>query len=368
MDPNIEDDTVIEQAPAEVVAPRDEVNNDVRAAIESLKNEAPAEAAEPVAEKPAVERARAPDGKFVAKDATTEPIKDAAPVKAAAPTIPPPVDDPTKASTQQPNAAAPPVSWAADVKQLWPTLPPAIQAAVLKREAEVSSGFKQKSDEVRQYQSVLAPVAEAAQARGITVDQGVQSLMAAQQFLDRDPRAAISWLAENYGVDLADLASNPPAPQQQARPDPVVAQLYQTVSSLQERIAAQDFQANLGTVESFAGKHPHWADVEDQIPALMKEIRASNSNLQGQSLLEAAYDRAVWLNPTVRAKLISEQQAEAARTAAQQVQQKAAQANRAAVSVRGSTAESRAPARPQANGSETVYDDVRRSIDQLRAG
>lgn len=361
----VEDDTAVEQAPAEVVAPRDEVNNDVRAAIESLRNDAPAETAELVAEKPAVERARAPDGKFVA-----EPIKDAAPVKAAAPTISPPVDNTAKASEQQqPNAAnAPPVSWAADVKQLWPSLPPAIQAAVLKREAEVSSGFRQKSEEVRQYQSALAPVAEAARARGITVDQGVQSLMAAQQFLERDPAGAIAWLAQTHGVDLADLASNPPAPQQQTRSDPVYTQLAQTVSQLQEQIQTQVFEKNLGAVESFAGKHPHWADVEDQIPALMQELRAGNANLQGAALLEAAYDRAVWLNPEVRNKVIFEQQAEAAKAQTAQLQQKAAQANRAAVSVKGSTADTRPPRKPDLNGAGTVHDDVRAAIEQLRAG
>jgi hypothetical protein len=359
--------------------PRDEVADDVRSAIASLRGEAPeapepppAEVAEPetaeTVETVTEDRPRGPDGKFLPK-AAAEVSKDAAPEKAAAPAPITPPSDNTKASAAQPSTAvgAPPVSWAADVKQAWPSLPPAVQQAVLKRETEVSNGFRQYSEQVRRYETAIAPVAEAAQRHGVPVETAIQRLMSAQEHLDRDPRAAIAWLAQSYNVDLSDLATNPPASQQPARSEQVVPpQVMNTISSLEQRLNGMLMDQNMSAVEQFAQANPHYGDVEDQLPGIMRELTASNPSLSGAPLLKAAYDRAIWLNPDVRAKLIAEQQAQTTQTKVAQVAAKASQAGRAAVSIKGSSAPAAAPRRPETNGND-VYADVKASIEQLRA-
>lgn len=366
------------EAPAEPVNPRDEVNDAVRAAVASLKGEAdpPAADIEVEVEGDAPAEAPAPKGDHPTDparyaDGTFKPIKqDAAPAKVAAAPDPnsPPVDNTVKASAPQPSTAAgaPPTSWAAEAKQAWASLPPAIQAAVLKRESEMSAGFAQKSEAIRQYETTLAPIAQAAQRRGISTDEALKSFLAAQDALDRDPRGAIAWLAQSYGVDLAELGANPPAAQPPARPDPVVAQLTQQVSSLQERLSFFDQQHAASVVKAFESQ-PYFADVMDDLPAIMKEVKASNPSLQGEEWMKAAYDRAIWLNPSVREKIWAAQQAEQAQVRTQQVQQKAEQAKRAAVSVKGSSGETRAPAR-RPSGDGSVFDDVSAAIAQLRAG
>lgn len=355
---------------------REDANDDVRAAIASLKGEEPeapevqepeAEAAPEGEQKPepkADERQRDDSGKFIAKD-TAKPAKDVAPAKVAAPVaekIPP--SDNTKASAPQPSTAAgaPPVSWAADAKGQWASLSPAVQAAVLKREQEASNGIRQYSEQVRNYEQALAPVAQEAQRRGMSVVDGIQRLLDGNRFLETQPVQAILWLAQKNGLNLAELATNPPA--QMPMRTEQVPQVDPRVSSLEQRIEGMLIDQNLSVVNSFAEKNPHYEKVEDQLPEIMTQLKAVNPSLSGGALLQAAYDRAIWLNQEVRDALIAERSQQSSQTQVAKVAEKQAKATKAAISVRGSSATALAPKANESKGD--VYDDVRASIAQLR--
>ena len=360
-------DPVVEEL-NEAAAPlneRDAVNEDVRAAIATLKGEEtptePSETETPPAAAKTEDRPRAADGKFAPKDV--------APAKAAAPAPQsPPAEEPTKVSAGPSTASgAPPVSWAADAKQAWTALSPAIQTAVLKREQEVSAGFRQYSEKTSAYERALAPVAQEAQRFGLSTEDGIKRLLDGQRFLETQPAQAILWLAQKHGLNLAELATNPPAPQTPVRSEAIPPQFVQHVSSLEERINGILMDQNMSAVQQFAEKNAHYATVEDQLPGLMRELTAANPALRGVPLLQAAYDRAIWLNPDVRTAMIAEQQTQATQTAATRVQEKSRASTRAAVSVKGSSGDSRPPPKPAMNGAH-VTDDVRAAIEQLRAG
>lgn len=366
------------EAPQEPVAHRDDVNNDVAAAIASLKGDSePSESgnlqerpeevaaksdADQAGQEKAVDgRPRAPDGKFLPKDT--------APVAAAADPKLPTAESPTKPS-EQPSTAqvAAPVSWSAEAKALWASAPPAIQQAVLKREQEASNGIRQYSEQVKLYERAIAPIAQEAQRRGLSTEDGIQRLMDGQRFLETQPAQAILWLSQQHGIDLADLASNPPASQQPARPDPVISQVNQTVQTLEQRLQQIEFGNNLAVAQQFAASKPHYADVEDQLPDFIREVQRIDPSLTGLALLEKAYDRAVWLNPDVRAKVQAAEHAEAEKARLAAVQAKATQATKAAVSVKGASSTAAPPRKPNGSDGGTVYDDVRATIHQLRAG
>lgn len=361
-----------------VVDHRDDIHNDVRAAYESLKNDTNptpatdlAQGAEKVAAQSGADktgttetvdgRARAPDGKFLPKDAT------AAPEKVAADTKLPTAESIAKPSDQPSQAVAAPVSWSAEAKALWASTPPAIQNAVLKRELEASNGIRQYSEKTARYEQTLAPIAQEAAKRGMSVDDATKRLMDGNTFLETQPAQAILWLAQKNGIDLADLASNPPAIQPQARPDPAFAQVSQTVQTLEQRLQQIEFGNNLTVAQQFAASKPHYADVEDQLPDFIREVQRIDPSLTGLPLLEKAYERAVWLNPDVRAKVQAAERADAEKTRLTEVAAKATQANRAAVSVKGSSANA-APVKKAAASGDTVYDDVRAAIQFYRAG
>lgn len=358
---------------------RDAINDSVRDAIASLKSEeleapetpeAPEPAADAAPAKPEQvdDRPRDATGKFLPKDKTT----DAAPVKAAAPQakLPTP-ENQTEASPAPSKAPAPPVSWSADAKQAWTTLSPAVQAAALKREQEVSDGFRQYSEQTKAYERMVAPLVTESQRRGLSPEDGLKRLLDGEIFFRTQPVQAVLWLAQQHGLNLAEIAANPPAPQTPVRSEPSIPpQFVQQLSSVEERLNSFFMDQNMSALDQFAAdpKNAHYADVEDQLPAVMRELVAANPAMKGVPLLQAAYDRAIWLNPDVRTKLIAEQHSQTQQTATQKVADKSARATRAAVSIKGSSADTRPPPKPQRNGAGHVTDDVRAAIEQLRAG
>lgn len=363
MDP--EDLEVVEaQTPAieEPISQRDEVHNDVAAAIKQLKGEdQPDPVIEEQPEPKGDERPRGPDGKFLPKEQLAAPVT-AAPEVITAP------DEATKPITQPSTAAVEaPGPWAADAKSLWASLPPAVQAAVAKREAEMNEGGRQWSEQKRRYEQTLAPLVEETQRIGIPLEAGLNAMLSAHRLLSNPQTApqAIVQLAQQAGVDLTNLASNPPAPQPQH--DPMVQQLTQTVSYLENQLNGFLQNQTLGIVNQFSEGKPHYAEVEGDILKVLPLIKAENPELSPQQWLDKAYEQAIWINPNVRAKLIAEQSQQAEHAKTEALKAKAQQAAKAAVSIKGSSnGAAMAPKMTQGAADESVYDTVRRSIHQLR--
>lgn len=316
---------------------RDKARSAVADAIKQLKGD-----------EPKSDRQRDETGKFVPVSAP----------KVEAPKESPTTENVTKASVEPPKAPdAPPVSWTADAKTDWTNASPALKAAVLKREQEVSQGFAQYSEKTRQYEQVLSPLVQETQKLGIDPGEGLQQLLTAHHALNSDPQSAIMELARQYKVDLAELVSNPPA---QRRNDPAFSQVTHEVNSLKNQLDAIKQERVSGFVEEFASKNPHFNDVADDIQRFIPEIRYSNPGASEKQILQEAYDRATWLNPNVREKLIAEKTPSIA-----PVQQKAVQAQKAAVSIRGSSAGGVEIAQGEKR-YKTTHDAARAAIQSLR--
>ncbi len=285
-------------------------------------------------------------------DGSFKPTK-AAPDKAAATTDLPSKDTQTQASTAAQTASAPPAGWTAAEKAEWSKLSPVAQAAVSRRETEMTNGGKQWSEEKRRYEGILAPVAEAARARGMDTATGLQTLLAAQRALDTNPVDAIKHIARSYGVDLATLAGTQAAngsPEATQQPD-IAALVRQAVQPLlapiQQRYASEEQarqQSTVDLVTTFATSpgHEHFDAVEAELMAMIPTIRSVNPTWDHAKVLQEAYDRATYANPTTRAALqaAADTAAEAKRVEAAKVRANASR--RAGSSVTG--APSGAPA------------------------
>lgn len=312
---------------------------------------------------------RNPDGTFA-------PKSDAAPVKAApvAQTATPetPSKDTAKASDAPAStpANAPPVGWTADEKALWATLPPAVQAAVSRREQQMEQGGRQWSEEKQRLQGMIAPVAEMARRRGLSADQGLNALLVAQQRLDSDPPSAIRWLAQSYGVDLATLAGQSPAQVSQDNPQqPDIRALVQQavapfLAPVQERFAAQDREREMSMVQlveqfSAAPGHEHFGAVESELMDLIPGIKARNPAWSHTQVLQEAYDRAVYANPTTRQQVLAASSAAAEEKRRQEAAARVTKARTAAVSVTGS---------PSGLPASAPKDSIRAEIEAAFAG
>lgn len=324
------------QAPAgaEAAPVSDDVHADVRAAIESLQTE-PAAADSPT-DTAKADRERNERGQFSQK-AEAQP-GDAKSVSDA---------DPNEGKPQPPSPAADaPTSWSADAKAKWSTLDPSIQAEIAKREKDMHEGGSRWSEEKRRYEETLAPVREVAKRNGVDEKEGLNRLLAANDYLERDPIAAIQWLAKAYGVDLANMEAN-----HQARPqaDPMVSKLHQELSTIKSTLQEREQKELLSHIEQFKSQpgHEHFEDVKPFMAKLLESGQAAD--------LKEAYETAIWAVPSVREKLLAAQTAQPDPKAKAQAQ--VDKAKKGAISVNGSPVTSAAPS--QKRDFETVEDATR---------
>lgn len=211
-----------------------------------------------------------------------------------------------------------PQSWSADVKDKWSTLPPDVQTYIAKRESEAHEAITRQGSELKAYEPVKQVIErnkDVFERAGVTADDGINRLLAAERLLEQNPVAAITQLAKAYGVDLAAQFGG------QANTDSAQTALHQRIAFLEnqlndtsnriserERMEAQTQQQSVQSlIETFAKDKSDWADLENDILAEITGIRAAINeglfpNLTPDQMLAKAYERAQRNNPVAFAK------------------------------------------------------------------
>lgn len=247
------------------------------------------------------QRIRDEQGKF-AKQTPTDP--NAPPVDPNAPTAP---------TAQASPLDAAPNTWRKEVAATWQTLPPEVRGEVLRREADFHKGiegYKAAAGFGQAMERAITPYAQTIQSLGITADKAVSELMAADHKLrtgsPQEKTAYFAQLAQNYGIDMAAVQQV-----EQTPIDPNIAALQQHVQQLswfienQQSQGKQQEEATLNSeIASFAAdpKHSHFESVKGHMAALLQAGQASS--------LADAYEQAIYANPTTRALVLAQQQAE----------------------------------------------------------
>lgn len=247
------------------------------------------------------QRIRDEQGKFAKQtpvDPNAPPVDQAAPVAPAAPASP---------------LDAAPNTWKKEVAANWAALPPDVRAEVVRREADFHKGIEQYRGAANfgtAMERVITPHAQTLQALGITADKAIEQLMAGDHKLrygsPQEKHEYFAQLARNYGIDMAAVQQVEHTPI-----DPVIAQLQQQVQKLsgfienQQSTGRQQEEATLNSeIASFAAdpKHSHFESVKGHMAALLQAGQASS--------LADAYEQAIYANPTTRALVLAQQQAE----------------------------------------------------------
>ncbi len=335
-----------------------DMEDDIRAAMAEVSGSAPdpapveevvvapeaviteAEQPQDDAEKAVDGRERGPDGKFIAKQPET--VQDT-------------TDQPSEAVAEPAKQLAirAPASWSPAAKATFDKLPPEVQQAVAKREQEIDHGLRRKSEEVKRYEpleQVLAPRRALWAAQGLDEVQAVKTLLAAQDLLEKNPMQGLEFLAKSYGVSLNTAQPQGQAQQPQPAPDshPEIATLKQQLLELQSQVQTAQTAPIVSQVEAFQNDpaNLYFENVRDDMAVLLKNGKATD--------LKEAYEMACWMRPDIRPFLQTTQ------APAAPVQDKAAQARRAAVSVTGSPGK---PPIPKSNGS--IEDDIRAAFEEV---
>ena len=344
----------------------DEIMNDIKAAMQADTPEPVVNVVDPANEDP-VELpegdsgpARGPDGKFApkeAKEGEDKPVEAKGPIE---PTEAP--QEPVEPKQEGDKPLTPPIGWSPASKAEFAKLPEHLKADIVKREKDIAKGLEAKALEVKRYQpleELLAPRRERWAMAGADEATAIKQLLAASDWLERDPASAIAYLAKQYNVTSAQAGSQVNvAPQQNAisRPSPEIANLQHQLLTLQEQLQQQNQTVYVEQVEAFAAdpKNLYFENVREDMGILIREGRAKT--------LQEAYDRAIWANPETRAILIAEQASKGG-NGAQEASERARKAKNAGSSVTGAPG-NQSPL--SVNGSGSVEDDIRAAFVELQ--
>ena len=245
---------------------------------------------------------------------------------------------------------APPSSWTGEKQQMFHQLPRPLQEEVVRRESDLRRYLTTESEKIAQAQrtysgidAALAPYNEQIRLAGAEPGQVIGHMMAWQQFLDRDPAQALHQLAQSYGLDLRQLAN---IESQTVSVPPYVQEMRQQLDELKRFRAQQEMQVQqshqnhlTAEVQVFAGEtdanghalRPYLENViEDMLP-MVQMMKSQDPSKHPRQILQEAYERAVWANPTTRQLEIQRREKEQA--IAQR--QKAEQARKASKLVNG---------------------------------
>ena len=275
-------------------------------------------------------------------------------------------EEPTESTELQEEPASEeplelPEGWSDDHRELYSKLPEEARTLISEREKERNSSLQGKfreADELKKkferYQSldrVLEPYRERLHLNGVDEISFMQRLVAWNDFIERDPKAAIKRLSEAYKVDLNEPSFE----------DPQLKALNDELAALKQQLGQQESttreteQSALRTeIESFRDakdetgnlKHPHFDKVRNAMSGLLNSEVATD--------LEDAYEKAVYAIPELRDELVQAKIKEARAKDEAERRKKAAEAKKAAVAVDGKDSPTIATDEPARTGTGKI--------------
>lgn len=330
--------------------------------------------------KKTIAEAQAGDGTQV------KPAKQAKPKQEAKPAT-------QQQGQQQPTAVAPPNSLAKELHAEWAKAPKAIQDAFIKREQDMQRGVDELKQRYSKIDEALAPHSDALRQMNATPGEAVDRMFQWFKALSNSPGNAFPALASSFGFDWAKVVQAAQGAQQQGQqgqqaeeiPPSVknyIGQLEQRLAQLDGRfngIATDIQQSNMQkTQENLAIWSKDKEFFEDVRKDMATMIQGGLIPLKenGQVDLDTAYERAIYFNPDVRAKVLAKQQQadtqaqqQATQAATTARQQQATKARKAASSIPTSNA----PGNPAASQGQkkpgqrmSVRDSLQAAVAQLR--
>jgi hypothetical protein len=271
-----------------------------------------------------------------------------------------------------PNAAAPagaPVATPRGLDQAtFQTLPAETQAMLARTmgELEQARGRYAQLDQVEQ---LIGPRRQAWALNGMTESSALGQLLALSDFAGRDPKGFIKYMAENSGVDLAQLVYEQPIV------DPGMTAMQAEIASLKQQLTGFNTQqqqaahtATVNEVIAFASEkggdghplRPYFDELGHNVLPFIEAVRSQNPSWSKAQILQTAYENACWGTPSVRAKLQSAANAVGDAERIRMAAEKGNRAKAASVSVR--TGSPASPGTPPDTANKSLRDTIRASI------
>lgn len=233
------------------------------------------------------------------------------------------------------EAVTAPEDWSAEDKAAFEKLPQEGRDVLLRTHKNLVADYTRKTTEIAPLRKALDPFRGEMQKHGLDEAQAMQHITSRamtmfqyEQALQQNPKAVIQQLAKQYGVEFGSESDtstdyvDPEVKRLQAKIDALEGKVVQTETQRQQA-QQQEIQTQL---DRFAADHPYFDDLKVTMGALMQAGRAST--------LDEAYEMAQWSHSDIRQKILDQQQAEAAKKAAEDRKRKVKTARNASVGVK----------------------------------
>lgn len=259
-------------------------------------------------------------------------------------------DDESRDGAEEPPIDAP-AHWKLEQQEHFRALDPKSQKVFLETWKDMEAAHTKRSQEIAPLRNTVSKWQPYLDKVGATAEQAFDTLIAAEYTLrtgtEAQKREAFLKLGKDYGISLEEPKANG------AEQDFLTADIQKAVQPLQQELgtlrqtilqrdqSAQQAQADklAETVRLFreakteAGQpaNPYFDEVWDDMARLAKADEAAGKI----SEIADIYERAIWSNPTVRAKLLASQQHAAKLKEKREHKEKVKKAKAADVSVTG---------------------------------
>ena len=219
-----------------------------------------------------------------------------------------------------------PEHWSSDERTQFDSLPPEAQEVLLARDKSFQTGYQEKAQSISAITDAIKPWEQSLAQRGLTPEQAIRTLFAAQHQLDTDAVGGILQIAQNYGVLDQLQAKFAPETDDDDLVDPQFKALQQEIQDLKSQltqttqgIQQQQNQTVQQQIESFQTavddkgelKHPHF---EEAMPMILAAVQSGDA-------LDAAYDKAKWSVPAYRDSLVQKESEKTVAAKAKKVKQ-----------------------------------------------
>ena len=196
-----------------------------------------------------------------------------------------------------------PEHWSSEHREQFSSLPTESQELLLARDKEFQTGYQEKVQGIADIQRAIEPWKEVLAQRGITEEQAIRSLFAAQHQLESNPINGILQLAQRFGVldqlkaqfapDTDEDLLDPEVKALNLKINQLESVVNQTNQNLQQRdtnTLQEQLDAFSKAEEDGSPKYPHYESLKHLMAPLVG---------QGKSL-EDAYGEVVWSIPEYR--------------------------------------------------------------------
>ena len=203
----------------------------------------------------------------------------------------------------------------------WSAAPDGVKQYIASREAEMQQYVSRQGERWNSVKPLVDTVSQNLDLIDTQVMQpheAIGALLQAERMLRTNPREAIGWIAQAYGVDLGQLVGHQEFTDYGLPPDPQLTKLEQRIAQMQQHFERQEaqrtaeeqqrrqaaieahhqqvFERNHQGVSRVFEQYPVLetvaGDIEEQIPV----IRRKNPEWNKGQVLKAAAERALRLN------------------------------------------------------------------------